>query len=156
MHQFFGIILAVLVAEGAGIVGSIFTVTAIPVWYRDLIKPMFAPPNWVFGPVWTILFMLMGIASYLIWKHGIHKKAVQTALFWYAVQLMLNILWSVLFFGIHSPLLALGEIVVLWVAIALTMASFSRVSKLAAFLLLPYLAWVSFASLLNLFIVLLN
>ncbi len=134
---------------GAGIVGSFFTFSAIPTWYAALAKPSFSPPNWVFGPVWTILYILMGISLYLVWL----KKKVPTV-FW--IQLILNVAWSIIFFGMKNPTLALVDIAVLWVAIVLTIKSFSKINNLAGQLLYPYLTWVSFASILNLKIVILN
>ncbi len=134
---------------GAGIVGSFFTVSAIPDWYVTLNKPFFSPPNWIFGPVWTILYILMGISLYLVWV----KRKVPT-IFW--IQLILNASWSIIFFGMKNPGLALVDIIALWIAIVLTIKAFSKINKLASRLLWPYLAWVSFATFLNLAIVLLN
>lgn len=143
-------LLCILITEGAGVIGSIATVSSVKNWYvTDLIKPAFNPPSWVFGPVWTLLFFLMAIALYLVWT----KK---NNLFWFWVQLILNILWSFLFFGLHSPLLAFYEIVFLWVAIFITIIKFWSYNKKAGILLLPYLIWVSFASFLNLSISRLN
>ena len=132
----------------AGGVGSIFTTSAIPTWYATLDKPFFSPPNFVFAPVWTTLYILMGISLYLVWK-----KKFPTI---FGVQLFLNFLWSIIFFGMRNPSLALVDIVALWIAIALTIKSFYKISKLSAYSLTPYLLWVSFATLLNLMIVLLN
>ncbi|MDP3733454.1 MAG: TspO/MBR family protein [Candidatus Daviesbacteria bacterium] len=143
------LILSLSLCLGAGIVGSFFTFSAIPTWYVTLAKPSFSPPNWVFGPVWTILYILMGISLYLVWL----KKKVPIV-FW--IQLILNIAWSIIFFGMKNPTLALVDIVVLWVAIILTIKSFSKINNLAGQLLYPYLTWVSFASILNLKIVILN
>lgn len=134
---------------GTGILGSFFTVSSIPIWYQTLNKPAFSPPNWVFGPVWTILYILMGISLYLVWT----KRKVPPV-FW--IQLILNALWSIIFFGLKNPTLALIDIIVLWIAIVLTIKSFSKINKLAGNLLMPYLIWVSFASVLNLGVVLLN
>lgn len=144
------LVLAVLICEGAGLVGSVFTFDSIKSWYPTLVKPWFNPPSWVFGPVWTGLYFLMGISLYLIWK-GKRKP-----LKWFWIQLGLNSLWSVIFFGLHQPLLALGEIGLLWMSIFLTIREFKRVDKRAALLLLPYLAWVSFATVLNFSLVVLN
>ncbi|MBI2036014.1 tryptophan-rich sensory protein [Candidatus Microgenomates bacterium] len=143
------LILSVGVCLGAGVLGSIFTFSAIPTWYQTLNKPFFSPPNWIFGPVWTILYILMGISLYLVWQ----KRGVP-AVFW--IQLILNALWSILFFGLKNPSLALVDIVALWVAIFLTIKAFSKISKPAGNLLIPYILWVTFASILNLAIVLLN
>lgn len=135
--------------------GSVFTTSAIPTWYATLNKPSFAPPNWVFAPVWTTLYILMGVALYLGLSgkgKGERKKAVRI----FALQLILNVLWSLLFFGMRNPTLALIDIVALWIAIFLTIKSFSKINKWAGYLLVPYFLWVSFASFLNLFIVILN
>ena len=133
----------------AGGIGSIFTTAKIPGWYANLAKPPLNPPSWVFGPVWTVLYTLMGLAAFLVWKRGGERKAVQQALMAFATQLFLNTVWSVLFFGLQRPDLALIDIVLLWIMIVVTMVLFARVSKISAWLLLPYLAWVSFATYLN-------
>jgi benzodiazapine receptor len=150
------LIITVGVSQLAGLIGSIFTAPAIPTWYASLQKPAFAPPNWVFAPVWTTLFLLMGIAAYLVWKRGLAKKEVRIALGLFLFQLVLNIFWSFLFFGLQNPLAAFVEIIVLWLAILLTLVSFYRISKPAGLLLLPYLIWVSFAAFLNFQIFTLN
>ena len=147
------IVLAIVLCELVGFVGSIFTTPAIPTWYASLTKPGFSPPNWIFAPVWTILFALMGVSLYLLWEK---RKKAKTALIFFAIQLVLNMLWSILFFGLKNPLLALIEIVVLWIFILLTTINSWKISKLAGKLFIPYLLWVSFASFLNLQIVLLN
>ena len=144
------LIFCILITEGAGILGSVATFPSVKGWYlTDLVKPSFNPPSWIFGPVWTVLFFLMGISLYLVWT----KK---NNLFWFWIQLILNILWSFLFFGLHSPLLAFYEIVFLWIAILITVIKFWTYRQKAGILLLPYLAWVSFASFLNLSIARLN
>jgi tryptophan-rich sensory protein len=144
------LIFCILITEGAGILGSVATFPSVKGWYlTDLVKPSFNPPSWIFGPVWTLLFFLMGIAFYLVWT----KK---NNLFWFWVQLILNILWSFLFFGLHSPWLAFYEIAFLWIAIIITVIKFWSYNKKAGILLLPYLAWVSFASFLNFSIARLN
>lgn len=136
-------------SELAGVVGSIFTFSAISDWYAFLNKPFFSPPNWVFGPVWTTLYALMGVAAFLVWRHGWKKPETRLALSAFFVQLALNALWSILFFGARRIDLALIEVVGLWLAIVVTVVRFARVSPKAAALLLPYLAWVSFAGVLN-------
>lgn len=141
--------LAIVICESAGLIGSLFTFSAIPTWYATLNKPFFSPPNFVFGPVWTTLYFLMGVSLYLVWMK---KKSL--TIFW--IQLFFNVTWSLVFFGLKNPLLALINIIFLWTAIFLTIKHFFRISKLAAYLLVPYLLWVSFASLLNLAIVILN
>ena len=151
------LVISLLVGQLAGLLGSIFTTPAIPTWYAFLNKPAFTPPSWLFPPVWTGLFLLMGISLFLVWNQdtaaGTQKRK---ALVWFGVQWVLNVLWSILFFGLRSPLAAWIEIVVLWIAILLTIVHFSRISLWAGRLLVPYLLWVSFAAILNGAIVLLN
>lgn len=147
---------SILGCELVGILGSVFTFSAIPTWYATLNKPFFSPPNWVFGPVWTILYALMGISIWLIWQQGIKKKKVKLAIQFFAVQLALNFIWTPIFFGLKSPLLALPVIAAMWMFILLTIKRFYPLSKWAAYMLIPYLLWVSFASLLNFMIVVLN
>ncbi len=143
------LVFSILLCEGAGVLGSFFTVSSIPTWYVALNKPVFSPPNFIFGPVWTLLYFLMGVSLYLVWQ----KRGVPS-IFW--IQLVLNVLWSIIFFGLKNPTLAFVNIVVLWIAIFLTIKSFYKINKLAGNLLVPYLVWVSFASLLNLSIIILN
>lgn len=150
------LILSIGICLGAGFVGSLFTTSAIPTWYVFLNKPFFAPPNWIFAPVWTVLYILMGISLYLVvisnTKHVIRRKAITI----FTIQLGLNAIWSIIFFGLRNPLLALVDIIALWIPIIVTIRYFYSINKFAGWLLLPYLLWVSFASILNLMIVLLN
>ncbi len=146
--------LAVVLAAGG--IGSLATTSAIPTWYRSLTKPSFNPPDWLFGPAWTLLYLLMAVAAWLVWKQGIGAAGVKLALGAFVLQLVLNSLWSVFFFGMRSPLAGLVDIIVLWMAIVATIVLFFRVSIPAGILLLPYLAWVSFAAVLNAAIVRLN
>ena len=139
-----------------GFAGSIATSPSIPTWYATLQKPIFSPPNFVFAPVWTILYIFMGIAAYLVWKKGLKKKTVIFALKLFLLQLTLNFLWYIIFFGFHLPLLALGEIILLWIVISMTTKVFFRIDMYAGLLFIPYLLWVSFATVLNTSIVLLN
>src|SRR3989344_3909374 len=150
------LIAAILISQAAGVIGSVFTITSIPAWYAALNKPFFTPPSWVFGPVWITLYTLMGIAAYLVWENGIEKKEVKEAIGVFGLQLGLNALWPIVFFGLHELLLGFVVIVLLWLAILLTIIKFDRVSRNAALLLLPYIAWVSIAAALNLAIVVLN
>jgi translocator protein len=143
----------VLVAGG---IGSLATTKAIPTWYQALKKPSFNPPEWLFGPAWTVLYLLMAVAAFLVWKQGFNAAGVKLALAVFLVQLVLNALWSILFFGFRSPLAGLVNIAVLWLAILATIALFFRVSMPAGVLLLPYIAWVTFAALLNAAILRLN
>ena len=136
--------------------GSWLTVPEIPTWYASLVKPALNPPAWIFGPVWTILYIMMGLAWYMVWSCQDKARAVRLAVGIFLVQLALNFAWSILFFKWHEPRMALIEIGVMWVAIMLTIGTFARVSAPAAWLLVPYLAWVSFAAYLNYMIVVLN
>lgn len=153
------ILFSVFIAQLAGIIGSFFTVSKIPTWYATLAKPSFNPPNWLFGPVWTTLYTLMGISAYLVWEKRNDKKfakLAKNALVFYGFQLVLNALWSIVFFGFEALGAAIIVIGFLWAMIFLTIIYSYKVSKLAAFLLIPYLLWVSFASVLNIALYLLN
>ena len=143
------LIIALLAAELAGAIGAIFTTAAIPTWYATLAKPALNPPNWVFAPVWNLLYILMAIAAFLVWRKGLDKPAVRVALRIFIGQLALNALWSVIFFGLHNPGVAFFELVILWLAILATIIAFSRVSRPAVYLLIPYILWVTFAGYLN-------
>ncbi len=141
------LVISIFICLLAGFIGSFFTSPAIPTWYATLQKPSFAPPNWVFFPVWTSLFIMMGISLFLIWKK--EDKKVKTALYIFSAQLILNALWSVAFFGLRSPLTGLIDIIILWIAILATIISFMKISRTASYLLIPYILWVSFAAILN-------
>jgi len=149
-------IFSVILCLSAGGIGSAFTASAIPEWYATLSKPSFSPPNWIFAPVWTLLYILMGLAAALVWKKGLRNPQVRTALIVFLIQLILNMAWSVLFFGLRSPLYGLIDILFLWAAILVTIAQFSRVSIPAAAMLIPYVLWVTFAAGLNFGIFVLN
>lgn len=125
-------------------------------WYNQLNKPFFMPPGWLFGPVWTILYILMAIAAFLVWQRGLQDKKVKTALGLFLIQLILNGLWTPLFFGAQQIFIAFVEIILLWTAIVITIISFKKISIPAAILMLPYLFWVSFAAVLNMSLWLLN
>lgn len=141
--------ISILICQGAGFIGSLFTRPLIPTWYASLEKPLFTPPSWVFSPVWITLFALMGISLFIIWRRGLTEKKIGVALSIFGAQLFFNILWSALFFGLRSPLAGLIDIAVLWIAIMLTIWYFFKISKVAGTLLVPYLVWVSFAVVLN-------
>lgn len=143
------LVLSIIIPLLAGGLGSLATAPAIPVWYRSLTKPSWTPPSWLFGPVWTLLFVLMGIALFLVWRKGWSSPGVTVALAVFGIQLVLNVLWSVLFFGLRQPGWALLDICLLWVFILLTLLQFIRQVTAAGVLLVPYLAWVSFALALN-------
>jgi tryptophan-rich sensory protein len=142
-------IFAVAICQLAGALGSIFTIPAINGWYTSIQKPFFNPPNWIFGPVWITLFFIMGVSLYLVLRKNVKDREVKKGLLLFVVQLFLNIRWSFLFFYLHNPFGAFLDIVLLWLAIILTIIQFSKIEKKAAYLLLPYLIWVSFAAFLN-------
>jgi tryptophan-rich sensory protein len=150
------LIISILVSEFAGLAGSLFTFSSITVWYAGLRKPGFTPPNWLFGPVWVTLYFLMGVSLYLVWKKGLRKKGVKASMEMFGVQLALNVLWSILFFGLHSPLYGLVCIAALWIAIVATMVKFYGISKEAVALLLPYILWTTIAMALNYYVWILN
>ncbi len=156
MRDFSKLLISVAVCELVGLLSTPFTIASIPVWYAGLIKPSFSPPDWIFGPVWTTLYFLMGVSVCLIWKKGINNKEIKIAIYYFLAQLFFNFLWSVIFFGLHLPLVAFIDVIALLVAIVMTMMKFSKISKTALYLLIPYLLWVCFATILNGAIVLLN
>lgn len=147
MH-FIPTVISILIAEAAGILGSVFTASSVKGWYLTLTKPAWNPPSWVFGPVWITLYALMGIAAGLVWNQR-DVPGAKLALFIYGMQLVLNALWSVLFFGLKNPGLAFVEIIVLLISIVVTTVLFFKINPLAGALMLPYIAWVAFASYLN-------
>lgn len=146
------LVVSIVVCFLAAGLGTVFTSTTIETWYVELEKPFFNPPNWVFGPVWTVLYLLMAVSLYLVWLRGIENREVRTGIAAFAVQLVLNVAWSGAFFGLRSPSVGLAVIIALWVAILWTIVEFYGISKKAAYLLLPYIAWVSFAVVLNFYI----
>jgi translocator protein len=148
--------ISLLASFAAGGIGSLFTFKAIPTWYAGLKKPRYTPPRWVFGPVWTTLYVLMGTSVFLVWQSGLAVNGALTAftLFW--IQLAFNVIWSVVFFGMKSKGGGVITIIVLWLLILLTTITSFRVSTLAGWLLIPYIAWVTIASYLNIGVWLLN
>jgi len=176
-NNFLKLLASIIICELAGATGSVFTSSEIGVWYKNLKKPAFNPPNWVFGPVWTIVFILMGVSLYLVWSkkweprkrigqdealNSLSQKFLSGA--WrrlnivliFGTQFVLNILWSVIFFGLHNPGVAFFELLMLWFAVVFTMVNFRRVSKATTWLLFPYILWISFAGILNYFVWILN
>ena len=150
MQKILKIVLVVAVCLTVGYFSGMETRESITTWYPTLVKPIFNPPNWIFGPVWILLYIMMGIAAGLVWNRiETNKEAVKKALIFFAIQLALNALWSILFFGLHNPMLAFIEIVLLWLMIYETYIQFKKIDKIAGFLFIPYLAWVSFATVLN-------
>lgn len=140
----------IAIVEVIQFLGAFPTLEAVINWYPDLAKPFFNPPNWLFAPVWTILYLLIALSGWMVWKEREGKeRAVDLALVVYGVQLVLNAVWSYLFFGSRLLGFAFGEIIILWIAIAANIYFFKKISKGAAYLLVPYILWVSFAALLN-------
>lgn len=150
------IALSVVLCELAGLLGAFFTMSGVRDWYPSLQKPPWTPPGAVFGPVWTVLYAMMGVALGLVWAKGLVSSREKRAFAWFWGQLVLNVLWSVAFFGFRSPAGAYFIILLLWLAIAATIWLFSKISRAAGFLLMPYLLWVTFASMLNFAILALN
>lgn len=150
MNKFKRILVVVATCLALGYFSGLVTQSSLETWYPTLVKPSFNPPNWIFAPVWSMLYIMMGIAAGLVWNRvEFEKETVKKALVLFAIQLALNALWSILFFGLKNPLLALIEIVLLWLMIYETYLKFSKIDKIASYLMLPYLAWVSFAAVLN-------
>jgi tryptophan-rich sensory protein len=164
------LVFLIILCEIIGSLGSIFTLPNITGWYANLAKPFFSPPNWLFGPVWTILFLLMGVAFYLILEAKNASKSKnknskanekyspqqKTAITLFGIQFFFNVLWSYLFFGLKSPFLGFVGIIFLWLSIVVTIISFYQVSKKSAYLLVSYILWVSFAGILNFSVMILN
>ncbi|MBC18902.1 MAG: sensory protein TspO [Planctomycetaceae bacterium] len=146
--QAIGLIVSVAICYGAALLGNLATMPQIPTWYSGIAKPSWTPPDWVFGPVWSLLYAMMAIAAWLIWRNEDRKKST-IPLVWFAVQLILNSFWSVLFFGMQKPSWSMVEVFFLWLAIFMTIRAFWPLSRWAASMLVPYLLWVSFASVLN-------
>ncbi|WP_109302445.1 TspO/MBR family protein [Aquimarina sp. AU474] len=145
----FRISIAVLICILIGFLGSIATQTSIDTWYQTLNKPFFTPPNWIFAPVWTILYIMMGIAAGIVWSRGFYHKWVKVALYHFGFQLLLNAAWSIFFFGLQNPLIALLDIIALFILLLFTIKWFKVVNTTAAYLLIPYVIWVAFAAALN-------
>jgi len=143
------LVASLAICQLVGFAGSLVTRPAIGEWYAALKKPAFNPPNWIFAPMWLTLYVLMGVAAFLVWQRGWDAAEVRRALSLFAAQLLLNLLWSVLFFGLHSPLAALADIALLLALIASTLVLFWRLVPAAGMLFIPYLLWVGFAALLN-------
>ncbi len=143
------LIVSIVLCQSAGMIAAILTAQSVQTWYPTLLKPSFNPPNWLFGPVWIVLYLMMGIALYLVWQRSSTGQNVQTAVIFFIIQLVLNAAWSLIFFGLQSPFWAFVEIVVLWVAILITIILFWEISRTASYLLVPYILWVTFAAILN-------
>lgn len=147
MNNLLKAVISIVICLAVGGISGYITADAIPGWYVTINKPSFNPPNWIFGPVWTTLYILMGVAFYLIWKSTHPQK--NKAMLLFGIQLLLNFFWSIIFFNFHALGFALAEIILLWIFILLSILSFYPISKVASYLLIPYLLWVSFASVLN-------
>jgi len=143
------LIMSIVICQAAGIAGSFFTASSVESWYPQLIKPAFTPPGWAIGLIWIILFTLMGVSLFLVWREGFDHPLIKSALVIFSAQLIANVLWSLAFFGLRSPLAGIVVIAVLWVLILLTMVRFWPISRAATLLLAPYILWVSFAAFLN-------
>lgn len=142
------LIISIAIAQGAGIIGSVFTASSVQTWFETIAKPAWNPPSWLFGPVWITLYTMMGVAAYLVWQQR-DAPGAKMALGVYGVHLVFNALWSILFFGLKNPGIAFFEIIVLLVLIVVTTVLFWRINPWAGALMIPYIAWVSFASFLN-------
>ncbi|MGB9929670.1 MAG: TspO/MBR family protein [Methanosarcina sp.] len=152
----FKLITSIVICLLSGVIGSVFTASSIENWYVLLEKPALNPPSWIFSPVWTILYILMGISLYLVWEKGLQYPGVKFGITIFAIQLVLNTLWSIVFFGLRNPFYGFIEIIFLWIAIVITIWQFYKISKTASYLLLPYLLWVTFATYLTYSIWILN
>ena len=149
MSSIVKLIIAIAIPVLVGAISGYFTITGVESWYQTIQKPSWNPPNWIFGPVWTTLYVMMGIALWVVWKEDTSRELKMIAFILFAAQLLLNFFWSLIFFKLEQPGWAFAEIVVLWVAILATIFAFGQVNKVAAWLLVPYIAWVSFAGMLN-------
>ncbi|GAA4275559.1 TspO/MBR family protein [Aquimarina mytili] len=147
--KLFRIGISVLLCLLIGFLSSIATKSSIDTWYTTLNKPSFNPPNWIFAPVWVILYIMMGVAAGIVWSKGFYHKWVKTALYHFGFQLLLNAAWSIFFFGLQNPLIALLDIIALFILLMFTYRWFKVVNATAAYLLIPYIIWVAFATTLN-------
>jgi tryptophan-rich sensory protein len=149
MNNISKLVISIAIPVAIGTTAGFFTVTGVGSWYQTINKPSWNPPGWVFGPVWTMLYIMMGVSLYLVWKSDINNHLKRTAIGLFAVQLILNFFWSFIFFDQQQPGWAFVEIIAMWVFILLTIFAFAKVNKTAAWLLVPYISWVSFATILN-------
>jgi tryptophan-rich sensory protein len=147
-RHWLSLLVLILATFGASAFGVLAATSSLTSWYPSLVKPSWNPPTAIFGPIWSVLYLIMAIAAWLVWRRGSEYEVIP-AMTTYFGQLMLNIMWPLIFFGLQAPGLAVIDIVILWCAIVVAMTQFGRVSRLAAWLLVPYLAWVTFASALN-------
>lgn len=156
MSNFIKLLVSIIICQMAGIIGTIFTSDSLTGWYAGLTKPDFNPPNWIFGPVWILLYFMMGISLFLVWREDLKNAVVKKAFYVFMIQLIFNASWSIVFFGFQSVTGALIIIIILWLLIIYTILNFLKVSRTSGILLIPYLLWVSFAAILNFFIFKLN
>ncbi|MEI7719564.1 MAG: TspO/MBR family protein [archaeon] len=156
MKNLLKLVASIVLVWIVGVSGSLFTASSINSWYSYLVKPSFNPPSWLFGPVWTILYIMIGVSLFLVWTTKANKILKRKAYWIFGIQLVLNAMWSVAFFGAHNPGLAFIVIVLLWISIILNIIEFYKIKKFTGYLLVPYFLWVSFAAVLNLAIYLLN
>ena len=143
------LVISIAIPVAVGATAGFFTATGVDSWYQTINKPSWNPPSWIFAPVWTTLYVMMGIALFLVWKSNTSEVLKKRAITFFAVQLVLNFFWSFIFFNQEQPGWALVEIIAMWLAILVTIFAFSKVNKIAAWLLVPYISWVSFATILN-------
>jgi tryptophan-rich sensory protein len=156
VNRFLKYVISIGISLFVGGLGSIFTISSIPVWYATLNKPSFSPPNWLFGPVWTILYILMGISVALVWEKGLKTKKVRDAIYLFIIQLIFNAIWTPIFFGARNIFLGLIVIILMWIFILKIILAFGKINKTASYLLYPYITWVSFATILNFSVWILN
>ena len=149
MNNILKLVIAIAIPLIVGSTSGFFTITGVESWYQTIQKPSWNPPSWIFGPVWTSLYIMMGIALFLIWKSPMSSDVKRTAILLFAIQLVLNFFWSFIFFNQHQIGWALVEIIAMWLLILLTIFAFAKINTTAAWLLVPYISWVSFASILN-------
>lgn len=156
MKDWVKLVISLALPQIAGLVAAYFTITGVGSWYQTIQKPDWNPPNWLFAPVWTTLYVMMGIAFYLVWRSNVDTKTKRPALIFWMAQLVLNFFWSIIFFYTHQIGYALVEIIMLWILILVTIFRFALIIKAAAWLMVPYISWVSFAGILNYTIWMLN
>jgi len=149
MNNSIKLIIAIAIPVAVGAISGFFTATGVESWYQTINKPSWNPPGWIFAPVWTTLYIMMGVALFLVWKSDSSDILKKTAITLFTIQLVLNFFWSFIFFDQHQIGWALVEIIAMWIFILLTIFAFGNISKLAAWLLVPYISWVSFATILN-------
>jgi len=156
LHGFFKLILSIFICFLPGIIGSVFSYESVNTWYNTINKPAFNPPDYIFAPAWAVLYFIMGISLFLIWKEGLQNKNVRSAFIIFIIQLLFNGIWSVIFFGLQSITGGFIVIMLLLVLIFLCIIRFKKISPLSGYLLVPYFLWVVFAAILNVFIFILN